>query len=188
MKANDRYCRSDGCPQSLLRLASTARLDHLVVIFFFFFSRTWWSRTTWWCELLLLLVFIYIYIITIYLERLIGSQPKPAADYTWEEFRDAGHAPRKLLIRSFHVPQVYIYYFHMWVYVYIYIYYTPSLMSSMVQKWHISFLEEVNNLLVESRRRRFKKKETKLKFCLMDQIANNKTYPLFSFWWIIVCE
>jgi hypothetical protein len=38
MKANDRYCRSDGCPQSLLRLASTARLDHLVVIFFFFFS------------------------------------------------------------------------------------------------------------------------------------------------------
>jgi hypothetical protein len=125
MKANDRYCRSDGCPQSLLRLASTARLDHLVVIFFFFFSRTWWSRTTWWCELLLLLVFIYIYIITIYLERLIGSQPKPAADYTWEEFRDAGHAPRKLLIRSFHVPQVYIYYFHMWVYIYIYT--TPRL-------------------------------------------------------------
>lgn len=93
-------------------------------LFFFFFSRTWWSRTTWWCELLLLLVFIYIYIITIYLERLIGSQPKPA-DYTWEEFRDAGHAPRKLLIRSFHVPQVYIYYFHMWVCIYIYT--TPRL-------------------------------------------------------------
>lgn len=118
MKANDRYCRSDGCPQSLLGLPALRDWTIWSSSFFFFFSRTWWSRTTWWCELLLLLVFIYIYIITIYLERLIGSQPKPADYYLRGIPGCRSRASQAINQKLSRPPGVYILFPHVSIYIY----------------------------------------------------------------------